>query len=1034
MDDPDQKTRHNKPIGSPKPTWLRLAIGIGTLAVYALAFVPLYRIASAGVVALALLPVVAAGWLLGGRAGLLGGLLATLLNTLLLNLVGEKGWDVLIHNGGLAGSVAIVVIGIAAGWLGQFVAQIKRQSLELTNERELLKAQIAEREQIEEELRLQRDFAMQVMNTMGQGLTVTDADGCFEFVNPAYAQMLGYTPEALIGKAIFDVTLAEDLGTLAQSRARRLNGETNTYELRLRQLDGNPMHALITGVPRWRGNQVAGTIAVISNITERKRTEAALRRRDATLEAVSFAAERFLETSGWKRNIQTVLERLGTAADVSRVYMFENHTDADGALLTSQRYEWVAPGVAPQLENQELQDFSFRATGFMRWEAALSRGDLISGHVRAFPDDEQAVLATHDIYSLVVVPIFAGQTWWGHIGFDQCQIEREWTSAEADALKAAAGIIGAAIQDDRSKEALLDNAQRYRELFATAQRQARELALLDQVRTALARELDLPSILRIVVEAITTTFGYPLVSLYLLQDEVLYLQHQVGYNRLIDRFPITKGVIGRTARTGEPVLLEDVRSDPNFLGEIDDVSSEVAVPLFDQEKVVGVLNVESSQGVRLSAADLQIMIALSQHVNIAIGRARSYAEARESEERYRRLVELSPEPIGVHSQGKVVYINAAGGKLFGANDPAELFGKPVRDLVHPDYWEIASARMRQTQEHMQKVELIEEKFVRLDGKVIDVEVTGIPITYMGELATQIVIRDITERKRMEQDRLTLERKLLETQKLESLGVLAGGIAHDFNNLLMGVLGNASLALLELPANSPADYSIRQIEIAAGRAADLTRQMLAYSGRGHFVVQPLDLNTLVEEMSHLLQIAISKSIMLQYHLGERLPPIEADAMQIRQVVMNLIVNAAEAIGDDVGTITLTTGIRHADHAELAAIYLAHDLPAGDYLYLEVDDTGSGMDADTLAKIFEPFFTTKFTGRGLGLAAVLGIVRGHHGALKVQSQPARGTTFTILLPTPTDQRMTTDDVNSSVASGRRSAGAGGTVLVVDDEQIF
>ncbi len=237
--------------------------------------------------------------------------------------------------------------------------------------------------------------------------------------------------------------------------------------------------------------------------------------------------------------------------------------------------------------------------------------------------------------------------------------------------------------------------------------------------------------------------------------------------------------------------------------------------------------------------------------------------------------------------------------------------------------------------------------------------------------------DITERKQAEERQKKLEAELQQAQKLESLGVRAGGIAHDFNNLLMGVLGNAEIAVLELPPESPARRELKNITTAALRAAELTKQMLAY-GKGKFVVETLNLSKLVREMAHLLQVSISKNVVLKYNFADSLPAIEADASQIRQIVMNLILNASEAVGETSGVVTVSTGMIEADRSYLAETYLDENLPEGHYVSLEVADTGCGMDEETREKIFDPFFTTKFTGRGLGLAAVLGIVRGHGGA--------------------------------------------------------
>ncbi|QWV98458.1 response regulator [Geomonas nitrogeniifigens] len=287
--------------------------------------------------------------------------------------------------------------------------------------------------------------------------------------------------------------------------------------------------------------------------------------------------------------------------------------------------------------------------------------------------------------------------------------------------------------------------------------------------------------------------------------------------------------------------------------------------------------------------------------------------------------------------------------------------------------------------------------------------------------------DITQRKRAEEERLKLEKQMLHAQKLESLGVLAGGIAHDFNNILTVIVGNTDLALMRLTPDSPAVENLRRIEMAATRASDLAHQMLAYSGKGHFITEELDLNRLVEEMGHMLSVSVSKKARLSYHLSRPLPAVTADATQIRQVLMNLVINASEAIGDQNGVITVSTGCVQCTESRLDGGWLSDPVQPGPYVYLEVSDTGCGMDRDTMAKIFEPFFTTKFTGRGLGMAAVLGIVRGHLGAIRVQSEPGRGSTFRVVLPAgdaPARLRYAESE------SGENWRGSG-TVLLIDDE---
>lgn len=290
-----------------------------------------------------------------------------------------------------------------------------------------------------------------------------------------------------------------------------------------------------------------------------------------------------------------------------------------------------------------------------------------------------------------------------------------------------------------------------------------------------------------------------------------------------------------------------------------------------------------------------------------------------------------------------------------------------------------------------------------------------------------VTSDITELKEAEQQRVQLEAKFQQTQKLESLGVLAGGIAHDFNNLLVGVLGHAQLALQDLPANSPVRRNLGGIEKAARRAASLCRQMLTYAGKGSITTEPIDLRETVEEMGELLSASIPKSIELRYDFSGTLPAIEADASQIRQVVMNLITNAAEAIGEH-GAIEITGRAVERDRAELAFSYVGEGLEAGKYVELVVSDDGCGMDEETRERLFEPFYSTKFAGRGLGLAAVLGIVRSHGGAIKVESKPGYGTTIRLLLAAFEGQVVETS-ASLQVSSSWRGTG---TVLVVDDEE--
>ncbi len=289
-----------------------------------------------------------------------------------------------------------------------------------------------------------------------------------------------------------------------------------------------------------------------------------------------------------------------------------------------------------------------------------------------------------------------------------------------------------------------------------------------------------------------------------------------------------------------------------------------------------------------------------------------------------------------------------------------------------------------------------------------------------------VLAGAIHRQRAVQQRLLLEAQMQHSQKLESLGVLAGGIAHDFNNLLMGIMGNAELALMELEEEAKAYGLVRRIRTTAQRAADLTGQLLAYSGKGKFVLEAVDLSSLVQEMAHLLSVSISKKTEVVYELADSMPAIEADATQVRQVVMNLITNASDALGGETGHVRVRTGVMKLDGRFLQKAVVADQLGDGPFAFVEVEDDGCGMDEATRLRIFDPFFSTKFAGRGLGLAAVLGIVRSHHGAIWVDSEPGRGTRIRVVFPGLPGAEPTAVET-PAVAAQRHGVG---TVMVVDD----
>ncbi|MEW6252635.1 MAG: PAS domain S-box protein [Planctomycetota bacterium] len=409
-------------------------------------------------------------------------------------------------------------------------------------------------------------------------------------------------------------------------------------------------------------------------------------------------------------------------------------------------------------------------------------------------------------------------------------------------------------------------------------------------------------------------------------------------------------------------------------------------------------------------------------------RHRAELALRASETKYRNLVESSRDLIwALDAAGNWTFANAAARAIYGC-DPDELIGRSVLDFVRPE----RRAHARQALEQLRAGgarQRFDTEHVRKDGRTVYLTVDILPVLderghVTGFTGTSI---DITYRKEAEAERERLEGQLRQSQKLESLGVLAGGVAHDFNNLLVGILGNASLALEQVPPIAPVRRLLERVVRAGRRATELTQRMLAYAGRASCDVKPMDLGPLIREMADFAAAGVPKNVALQVETADNLPLINADSSQVQQIIMNLLINAAEAIGERGGTVQVRTSVECLDAARISAEYAQFDLAPGPHVLMEVRDDGCGMPPETLSRIFDPFFTTKFKGRGLGLSAILGIVRAHHGAITVASAAGVGTTFRVLFPA-TDGRPAPVTGERHVPILRRGA----TVLVIDDEE--
>ncbi len=403
---------------------------------------------------------------------------------------------------------------------------------------------------------------------------------------------------------------------------------------------------------------------------------------------------------------------------------------------------------------------------------------------------------------------------------------------------------------------------------------------------------------------------------------------------------------------------------------------------------------------------------------------RAEASLRESEERFRTLVDSAPEGIFVQAEGRFLYVNPALVRMLGAAKPEDLVGAEILPRIAPEFHASVRDRIRRQRETGTLAPPMEQEYLRLDGRRIPVETTAMPVKFAGREAHLVFIRDVAERRLVEREKQNLQAQLAQAQKMDSIGRLAGGVAHDFNNMLGVILGHTDLALDELDPASPLYGSLQEIRKAAVRSGDLTRQLLAFARKQTIAPKPLDLNATVEGMLKMLRRLIGENVELAWRPCPVPAWVKMDPSQIDQILANLCVNARDAVGAK-GHVAIETGLAAFDEAHCAAH--AGFLP-GRFVRLAVGDDGCGMDSQTLLRLFEPFFTTKEAGKGtgLGLATVYGIVKQNNGFIDVDSQPGRGSTFTIYLP-----QLLEAPEETAPAPPPPIPGGHETILLVEDE---
>ncbi|MEW5801837.1 MAG: PAS domain S-box protein [bacterium] len=400
---------------------------------------------------------------------------------------------------------------------------------------------------------------------------------------------------------------------------------------------------------------------------------------------------------------------------------------------------------------------------------------------------------------------------------------------------------------------------------------------------------------------------------------------------------------------------------------------------------------------------------------------------RESEEKYSTLVEQAKDGVAIFQQGVITFVNKAGAQMVGCT-VEELIGTSYLATISPEFREPAARRYRSHLAGEKVPSFFEVKLIGKDGTVKDVEVTTSLIQYGGKPAVMAITRDTTERKRIEKEKQDIQLQLFQSQKMEAVGLLAGGIAHDFNNLLTSIQGYNALAMMKTSDTDPLSRDLNQVRLAVGRAANLTRQLLLFSRRQPMEFNPLDLNRLIENLLKMLHRLIGEDITIITTLEPELWPMKADEGTIEQVIMNLAVNARDAMPRG-GRLIIKTENVFLDENN------SHDIPdarAGQFVCLSITDTGYGMDGKTVKRIFEPFFTTKEVGKGtgLGLSVVYGIVKQHEGWINVHSEPGQGSVFKIYLPAiPARIKRQVEEIIPL----RKFHGKGERILVVEDDEM-
>ena len=732
-------------------------------------------------------------------------------------------------------------------------------------------------------------------------------------------------------------------------------------------------------------NALAGDInAMLDNL---QKAQDALRQRQCHMDSLAMA-EQVLLNPRQGIDYPSFLEALGRGARADRAYVLLQQRAPVGQPLLTLASAWSADGNAPA-GAPFLENLAYAQGVPQAWMQSLTCGDVVQVRAEDMPAGERAGLEAQGVGGLLLTPLHLDGSFLGFLGFDRTSDSRPWDSAEVDTVRVAAGDLAQALKHARDEA-----VQRAIYRISEAAHSADNLAELYKAIHTIVGEL-MPA----------DNFYF---ALYDPQRDVLDFAYFVDqYDQAPQPKRPGRGLTEHVLRSGEPLLAApDVFEKLVDAGEVESIGAPsidwLGVPLKARGETFGVLVVQTyTEGMRYTEQDKHILVFVSHQVAAAIERQRANKALRQSEIRYRTIFETT---------GTATAIVAEDTSLSLVNQEfAELAGFSVEELQGKKSWPefvLPEDLDRMKEYHrLRRVDpglaprSYEAHFVNRYKQPRDVllAIAMIP----GTRQSVVSVLDISARRHSEQERERLQAQLRQLQKMEAVGLLAGGVAHDFNNLLTVIQGNAELGLNDLAPEAPLYREMGTILRAARRGASLTQQLLAFSRRQLLSPQAVDLNALIGDFSRMLGRLIGADVELKLNLASNLRPILGDAGALDQVLMNLALNARDAMPQG-GTLCIETADLNVDDAFLSShpVALVSEAPAsrGPYVRMSLADSGHGMSPEIQAHLFEPFFTTKDVGKGtgLGLSVVYGIVQQHHGWIQAHSTLGEGTRFDIFLP--------------------------------------